>query len=89
VPDEIRGEEVKAYVQLVAGSAPESVPPEELAAFCAERLAAFKVPRYIEYRLTDFPRTPSMRIQKEELKRERPDLTAGVWDRERVKSPKS
>jgi carnitine-CoA ligase len=83
VPDEIRGEEVKAYVQLVAGSAPDSVPPEELAAFCAERLAAFKVPRYIEYRLTDFPRTPSMRIQKEALKGERADLTAGVWDRER------
>lgn len=86
VPDEIRGEEVKAYVQLVAGSTPESVPPEELAAFCAERLAAFKVPRYIEYRLTDFPRTPSMRIQKEALKQERTDLRAGAWDRERAKS---
>jgi acyl-coenzyme A synthetase/AMP-(fatty) acid ligase len=86
VPDEIRGEEVKAYVQLVSGSTPQSVPPEELAAFCAERLAAFKVPRYIEYRLTDFPRTPSMRIQKEALKQERADLRAGVWDRERATS---
>ena len=30
VPDEIRGEEVKAYVQLVRGPTPEIVPPEEL-----------------------------------------------------------
>jgi len=51
--------------------------------FCAERLAGFKVPRYLEYRGTDFPRTPSMRIQKELLRQERPDLVAGVWDRER------
>jgi crotonobetaine/carnitine-CoA ligase len=85
VPDEIRGEEVKAYVQLVDGATPAVVSPEELAAFCAERLAPFKVPRYIEYRLTDFPRTPSMRIQKEQLKREREDLVAGVWDRERAR----
>ncbi len=82
IPDEIRGEEVKAYVQLVDGARPELVPPEELVAFCADKLAAFKVPRYVEYRLTDFPRTPSMRIQKEMLKRERENLVAGVWDRE-------
>lgn len=86
VPDEIRGEEVKAYVQLVEGVTPETVPPEELTAFCASKLAAFKVPRYLEYRLTDFPRTPSMRIQKEQLKREREDLIAGVWDRERAQA---
>jgi crotonobetaine/carnitine-CoA ligase len=82
VPDEIRGEEVKAYVQLVEGATPDAVPPEELAALCAGKLAAFKVPRYIEYRRTDFPRTPSMRIQKEMLKKEKANLTEGAWDRE-------
>ncbi len=82
VPDEIRGEEVKAYVQLIEGATPNSVPPEDLVMLCGSKLAAFKVPRYIEYRLTDFPRTPSMRIQKEMLKKEKADLTEGAWDRE-------
>jgi len=83
VPDEERGEEVKAYVLPVAGESEATLSPDEIVAFCAERLASFKVPRYIEYRTADFPRTPTMRIQKELLRQERPDLVAGVWDRER------
>jgi acyl-CoA synthetase (AMP-forming)/AMP-acid ligase II len=82
VPDEIRGEEVKAYVLLAEGCAAEELPPEEIVAHCADRLAAFKVPRYVEYRSADFPRTPTMRVRKEELKAV-PDLTANAWDRER------
>jgi crotonobetaine/carnitine-CoA ligase len=85
VPDAERGEEVKAYVLLTAGESEATAPPEEIVAFCAVRLAGFKVPRYIEYRTTDFPRTPSMRIQKELLRQERADLVAGVWDRERFR----
>lgn len=81
VPDELRGEEIKAYVLPVAGESPETIPPEELVAWCAERLAAFKVPRYLEYRDTDFPRTPSLRVKKEELKAA-PDLVSAAWDRE-------
>jgi carnitine-CoA ligase len=84
VPDRERGEEVKAYVLLASGQTEASVPPEELAAWCAERLAAYKVPRYIEYRATDFPRTPSMRVRKELLKAERADLREGCWDRQRA-----
>jgi len=83
VPDELRGEEVEAYVQLVPGASPENVPPQDLVRFCSERLAAYKVPRYIRYRLTDFPRTPSMRIRKEVLRSERVDLEDNAWDRER------
>ncbi|MFI6094592.1 AMP-binding protein [Lentzea sp. NPDC051213] len=60
VPDEIRGEEVKAFV---VGS----VSPDELASFCAERLASFKVPRFWEFR-DDLPRTPSERVAKEQLR---------------------
>jgi crotonobetaine/carnitine-CoA ligase len=87
VPDPLRGEEIKAYILPVAGASPESVPPQELVALCAERLAAFKVPRYFEYRSADFPRTPSMRVQKDALRAERPDLTEGAWDREREMPP--
>jgi crotonobetaine/carnitine-CoA ligase len=83
VPDRERGEEVKAYVLLADGRSEADLPPEKIVEFCAERLAWYKVPRYIEYRATDFPRTPSMRVRKEVLKAERADLTEGCWDRER------
>ncbi|MEV6239103.1 AMP-binding protein [Lentzea sp. NPDC051838] len=60
VPDEIRGEEVKAFVVGTVSS-------DELADWCAERLAAFKVPRFWEFR-EDLPRTPSERVAKELLR---------------------
>jgi crotonobetaine/carnitine-CoA ligase len=82
VPDRERGEEVKAYVLLADGRSAGDLPGEKIVEFCAERLAWYKVPRYIEYRATDFPRTPSMRVRKEVLKAERADLTEGCWDRE-------
>jgi len=83
VPDEIRGEEVKAYILPVSGETPDTITPDEIIAHCAARLAAYKVPRYIEFRDREFPRTPSMRVQKDELKRGRTDLISGSWDRER------
>ena len=80
VPDPIREEEVKAYVILKPGETPATAPPEELLAWCSERLAYFKVPRYLEYRQS-FPRTPTEKVQKQALKTEKPDLTAGSYDR--------
>ena len=79
VPDPLRGEEVKAYIQLKPG---ESFAPEEAIAFCQANLAAFKIPRFIEFRETDFERTPSMRVQKQALLKEKSDLRQGAWDRE-------
>ncbi len=60
VPDEIRGEEVKAYV-VAPG-----VDAAELEAWCGERLAAFKVPRLWEFR-DDLPLTASHRVEKAKL----------------------
>lgn len=57
VPDDLRGEEVKAYVVAPGAS------PEELGAWCAERLASFKVPRFWEFR-DDLPLTASHRVAK-------------------------
>jgi len=79
VPDTLRGEEVKAYLQLRPG---DSFAPEEVIAFCRQNLAAFKIPRFIEYRDSDFERTPSMRVQKQSLIKEKSDLRQGAWDRE-------
>jgi len=86
-PDAIRGEEVKAYILTTDGNSAETVPPDEIITFCESRLARFKVPRYIVYRSTDFPRTPSMRVQKDALKRE--EQTSVVWDREKSEKTKS
>lgn len=60
VPDEVRGEEVKAFVVGDVGE-------EELRVWCAERLAPFKVPRYWDFR-DDLPRTASERVAKELLR---------------------
>ena len=81
VPDSYRGEEAKAYIQLMPGHTPETVPPERIVAHCAGQLAAFKVPRYWEYR-ADFPRTDSQRVLKRELVKEKPDLRAGAYDKQ-------
>ena len=81
VPDELRGEEVKAYVRLAEGVARASLPPERLIELCAERLAVFKIPRYIEYRDEPLPRTGSDKIKKQWLVQEKTDLTVGAWDR--------
>jgi long-chain acyl-CoA synthetase len=53
IPDPKRGETVKAYVVLKEGRAATA---EEITAFCAERLAPFKVPRLVEFRL-ELPKT--------------------------------
>ena len=80
VEDDLRGEEVMAYVVPGDGVSPGEASPAVLAAFCAERLARFKVPRYWQYR-DDLPRTPSERVRKEALRDEHENPTAGAWDR--------
>jgi len=81
--DEVRGEEVKAFVLLAAGESELSLPPDAIVEWCNSRLARFKVPRYLVYRQDEFPRTPSLRIRKDELRRE----TVPAWDREDVPVP--
>lgn len=82
VPDTMRGEEVKAHLLLPPGLTAADVPPEEVIAWCAGRLAPFKVPRFLEYRTGDFPRLPSMKVNKQALRSERADPRDGSWDRE-------
>ncbi|MGE3866552.1 MAG: AMP-binding protein [Hyphomonadaceae bacterium] len=54
VPSELGEEDIKAYVQLRPEEEP--VDPPALVAFCKERIAFFKVPRYVEF-VDGFPRT--------------------------------
>ena len=80
VSDDLRGEEVKVYVVLVDGKSARDVLPEELAEFCGERIAYFKIPRYWSYS-DDLPRTPSERVIKSELIAGVDDLRVGAFDR--------
>ncbi|MDN4175113.1 AMP-binding protein [Nocardioides sp. SOB77] len=65
VPDEVRGEEVMAYVVAPDLSADEV--PAALAAWCGERLAAFKVPSRWAVR-DELPLTASHRVAKAQLR---------------------
>ncbi len=78
VPDDLRGEEVKAYVELKQGVTTVDLPPLRIVEYCAQHLAKHKVPRYVDYQTEPFPRTPSMRVKKTELLA----AVAGAWDRE-------
>jgi long-chain acyl-CoA synthetase len=63
-PDDRLGEEVVAFLSLKPGSA---TTPEEVVAFCKERLAAYKYPR--EVRLVEaLPKGPSGKVLKTELR---------------------
>jgi acyl-CoA synthetase (AMP-forming)/AMP-acid ligase II len=79
VPDETRGEEVKACVVLQPGVTREMVSPERIIAHCETGLARFKVPRYVEYR-AELPKTASGKIAKH-LLRDIADPRAGCFDR--------
>jgi crotonobetaine/carnitine-CoA ligase len=81
VPDEYRGEEVKAVVVLAPGVTPAALPPERIVAHCRAGLAAFKVPRFIAYRTAPLPRSTSGKVQKPALLAETTDPRAGCWDR--------
>ena len=65
VADPIRGEEVLAFVQPT-GADPD---PESVLDHCRQRLASFKVPRYLCF-VAEFPLTPSQRVEKHKLPRD-------------------
>jgi crotonobetaine/carnitine-CoA ligase len=79
VPDETRGEEVKACIVLQPGLGRDAVTPDRILAHCTAELARFKVPRYIAY-CDDLPKTASGKIAKHLLTNV-PDPVAGCFDR--------
>jgi crotonobetaine/carnitine-CoA ligase len=72
------GDDVKLSVICKDGT---TITPEEMLAFCQERLEDHMVPRYIEFR-DSFPRSSRGKVQKCKLQDE--GVTAGTWDRERT-----
>ena len=64
VPDDYRGETVKAVVSLKPGH---TVDPSELIAFCRERMAAYKYPRLVEI-VEELPKTSTGKIMRRALR---------------------
>jgi fatty-acyl-CoA synthase len=64
LPDECRGEEVCAWVRRKPGS---TLTEEEVRQFCRERMAHFKVPRYVAF-VEEFPTTVTGKVQKFKLR---------------------
>lgn len=67
VPDETRGELVKAFVILTEGSEAGDVLVKEIQDFCKNLTAPYKYPREIEF-VTSLPKTISGKIRRVELR---------------------
>ena len=66
VPDEYRGETVKAFVVLKKG---QTATDKEIIEFCKERLAGYKVPKMVEFR-TELPKSAVGKILRKILRDE-------------------
>ena len=69
VPDEERGQLVKAFVVLRAGHAPSDALARELQDFVKKTIAPYKYPRAVVFR-TSLPRTETGKLQRFKLKQE-------------------
>jgi acyl-CoA synthetase (AMP-forming)/AMP-acid ligase II len=79
VPDEDRGQEVKAYI--IREPSARSLDPEAIFEACRGQLAPFKIPRFIEF-VSELPLTAgSGKVAKGTLRTSKPDLRAGSYDR--------
>jgi acyl-CoA synthetase (AMP-forming)/AMP-acid ligase II len=73
IPDQVRGEEVLAVVAPRPGA---ELDGDELRAFAADRLAAFKVPSRVEVRAA-LPKNATGKIVKQPLREEFGHWAAG------------
>lgn len=80
VKDELRGEEVKAYLVLREDQTPDETLIDRISDYAATRLASFKMPRYFEF-IDRMPRTTSFKVAKSELQKAREDHRLGSFDR--------
>ena len=66
VPDPYRGEDVKAVIVLKAGK---TATEEEMIRYCKQNMAAYKVPRHVEFR-EQLPKTNVGKILRRALRDE-------------------
>lgn len=75
VPSEVGEDEVMAAIVLRQNA---KIAPEELIAFCEDRMAYFAIPRFVDFR-ESLPKTPTEKIEKYKLRKE--GVSASTWDR--------
>ncbi|MDP3138626.1 MAG: AMP-binding protein [Burkholderiaceae bacterium] len=73
-------DEVAAFLVVAAGHAPD---PAEIIRFCERNLAYFMVPRFIAY-VDSLPKTPTQKVQKQQLQEMARLNPAIFWDREQA-----
>jgi long-chain acyl-CoA synthetase len=64
LPDPYRGETVKAFIVTKPG---ETLTEEEVIAFCKEKLAAYKVPKQVEF-MEDLPKSTIGKVVRRKLR---------------------
>ena len=64
IPDEYRGETIKAFIVVKEG---ETLTEDEVTQYCKENLAAYKVPKIIEF-VDDLPKTTVGKILRRKLR---------------------
>jgi len=67
VPDEKYGEELMAWVRLRPGAEP--LTAESLRAFCTDKVAHYKIPRYVHL-VDEFPMTVTGKVRKVQMREE-------------------
>ena len=75
VPSELGEDEVMIWVKPKGNA---ELDLKDLMRHCAENMAYFMVPRYVEL-VEDIPRTGTLRVQKTDMKRR--GVTDRTWDR--------
>ncbi len=77
VPSELGEDEVMVWVKPKEGV---TMDLKSLISFCAENMAYFMIPRYIDL-VDDIPRTGTLRVRKSAMKKQ--GVTERTWDREK------
>ncbi|MGA3084062.1 MAG: AMP-binding protein [Thermodesulfobacteriota bacterium] len=77
VPSELGEDEVMIWVKPKEGLTPDI---KELIRFCAENMAHFMVPRFVDV-VDEIPRTSTLRVMKGDMKKR--GVTERTWDREK------
>jgi crotonobetaine/carnitine-CoA ligase len=77
VPSELGEDDVMVWVKPAEGA---DLDLKDLMRFCAENMAYFMVPRYVDL-VDDIPQTGTLRVQKSAMKKR--GITERTWDREK------
>ena len=67
VPDEVRGQLVKATIVLVKGNTPSEALKKEIQNYVKEKTAPYKYPRVVEF-VEELPKTISGKIRRNEIR---------------------